>query len=63
MAIVSKKARKVLDISQDGKHKGMLIIYEDLKQPNQRFDIVKYGNSVNIVSRGTGKCLTVSCNS
>ena len=41
----------------------MLIIYEDYKQPNQRFDIVQMGDSVNIISRQTGKYLTVAANS
>ena len=41
----------------------MLIIYEDYKQPNQRFDIVKVGDYVQIVSKKSGKLLTVGGNS
>lgn len=40
----------------------MLIIYEDFKQPNQRFDIVKGGDYVNIINKKNGKALTVGGN-
>lgn len=53
----------MLDVCQDNDRKGMLIIYEDFKQPNQRFDIVKCGDYVNIVNRQNGKLLTVEGNS
>jgi hypothetical protein len=53
----------VLDICQDKNAKGILIIYEDFKQPNQRFDIVQNGDSVVFVSRQSGKLLTVMGNS
>jgi hypothetical protein len=41
----------------------MLIIYEDFKAPNQRFDIIKEGDYVQIVSKQNGKFLTVGGNS
>jgi len=60
---VSKKAQKVLDVCQDKDTKGMLIIYEDCNQTNQRFNIVKYSEYVMLISRQTGKALTVAGNS
>jgi hypothetical protein len=63
VSIVSKKAQKVLDVCQDKDRQGMLIIYEDFKQPNQRFDIVKVGDYVNIINKKNGKALTVGGNS
>lgn len=63
VAIISKKAQKVLDICQDKGKEGLLIIYEDFNQPNQRFDIIKVGDFVHIASRKNGKYLTVAGNS
>ncbi len=54
---------KVLDICQDKDAFGTLIIYEDYNQPNQRFDILSAGQYVYIVSKKTGKYLTVGSNS
>lgn len=40
VAIKSKAAKKVLDVCQDKDAFGTLIIYEDYKMDNQRFDIL-----------------------
>lgn len=52
-----------MDVCQDKDALGMLIIYDDYKEPNQRFNIVKNGDSVNIISVKSGKYLTVGANS
>ncbi len=59
VAIWSKKGEKVLDICQDEYKKGMLLIYEDFQESNQRFDIIKCDDYVNIISKQNGKALTV----
>jgi len=51
-----------LDVCQDKDALGMLIIYDDYKEPNQRFNILKDEDSVNIVSVKSGKLLTVGSN-
>jgi hypothetical protein len=63
VAIKSKSANKVLDVCQDNDAKGMLIIYNDYKQDNQRFDIYMSNTTIYIVSKKTNKFLTVASNS
>lgn len=63
VAIVAKNAKKTLDVCQDKGAFGMLIIYDDYKEPNQRFHIIQDGDSVNIVSVKSGKYVTVGANS
>ncbi len=53
----------MLDVCQDIDKKGMLIIYEDCNQANQRFNIIKCGDYVMILNNQNGKALTVAGNS
>lgn len=53
----------MLDVCQDKDKQGMLIIYEDCNQLNQRFNIIKCGDYVMIINRQNGKALTVAGNS
>jgi hypothetical protein len=63
VAIVSKTAKKSMDVCQDKDALGMLIIYDDYRSANQRFNVIKDGDSINIVSIKSGKYLTVGSNS
>lgn len=62
-SIKSKHANKALDVCQDTNRKGMLIIWENYKQPNQLFKFINHGSYYNIVSAKTNKYLTVAANS
>lgn len=62
-SIRSKHANKVLDVCQDTDRKGMLIIYDNYKQPNQLFKFVNAGSGYHIVSAKSNKMLTVAANS
>lgn len=61
--IRSKHSNKVMDVCQDVDKKGMLIIYNHYGGPNQGFYIRSDGVSTNIISKQTGKYLTVAGNS
>lgn len=61
--IKSKHSGKVLDVCQDADTKGMLIIYDHYGGPNQLFTLHPSGVEVEIVSKQSGKCLTVAANS
>ncbi len=66
MAIKCKKSKRVLDVCQDEITKGMLIIYEDYDQPNQRLNITRSNitpGKVHIINSKNGKYLTVGSNS
>lgn len=64
IAIKAKNApERVLDVCQDKDGLGMLIIYYDYLQLNQRFDIYTDSSSVYFVSKKTGKYLTVGAES
>ena len=63
VAIKSKSVNKVMDVCQDADAKGMLIIYHDYKQENQRFNIYMANSTIYIVSKKTNKFLTVGSNS
>ena len=62
-SIKSKHAGRVLDMCQDVDRRGMAILYDDYKQPNQQFFLKPSGVEVQIVSKQTGKTLTVAANS
>lgn len=61
--IKSKHAGRVLDVCQDTETKGMLIIYDNFSGPNQLFNLKPSGVEVQIVSKQSGKSLTVAANS
>lgn len=64
VAIKSKATNGVLDICQDKDAFGTLIIYEDYKQKNQRFDILQATQDVYYIrSCKSEKYLTVGSNS
>jgi hypothetical protein len=62
-SIKSKHAGRVLDVCQDVDKRGMLIIYDDCNVPNQLFFIKPNGNEVELVSKQSGKSLTIAANS
>lgn len=62
-SIKSKHAGRVLDVCQDTDTKGMLIIYDSYSSANQMFSLRPNGVEVEIVSKQSGKSLTVAANS
>lgn len=42
-SIVSKKAGKVIDVAQDGPHKGTTILWDGYNGDNQAFSIIQQG--------------------
>jgi hypothetical protein len=64
VVIKSKVIDRVLDVCQDKDAYGTLIIYNDYNQLNQRFDILKAGDSIYyLVNKKSGKYLTIGSNS
>jgi hypothetical protein len=62
-SIKSKHSGRVLDVCQDIDRKGMLIIYDDYKGPNQLFISKFNGKEVEFICKQSGKSLTVAANS
>lgn len=58
-SIVSKKAGKVIDVAQDGPHKGSLILWDGYNGDNQAFTIIQQGPDYLIKCRQTKGFLTV----
>lgn len=61
--IKSKHSNRSLDVCQDQKTKGMLIIYDYYGGSNQLFSLIPSGVEVQLVSKQSGKCLTIAANS
>lgn len=61
--IKSKHAGRVMDVCQDVDRKGMLIIYDGYGGVNQQFVIRPNGVEVELLSKQTGKILTIAANS
>jgi hypothetical protein len=58
-SIKSKNGGRALDVCQDADKKGMLIIYDFYGGPNQLFMLKPNGNAVELVSKQSGKSLTI----
>lgn len=61
--IKSKHSGRALDVCQDIDKRGMLIIYDLYGGANQKFIIKPNGTDYQLVSKQTGKSLTVAANS
>jgi hypothetical protein len=62
-SIKSKHSGRTLDVCQDADQRGMLIIYDYHGGQNQQFFLKPNGVEIELVSKQSGKSLTVAANS
>lgn len=62
-SIKSKHSGRTLDVCQDAATKGMLIIYDYYGGQNQQFLLKPNGVEIELVSKQSGKSLTIAANS